>query len=154
MTLTLFIISIIYSYNVDDINAQINQTQVITIQSNQDHIDFQPLADINPGKTIESPVNLIEINDSNTDQINLIHTKYVHHIFNDVIIGNRTILNETNLTFFTNSTTTSPTFNPPLKRCSSMDKDKRKGFDNESDLAKHMITGKFDKNKLKGNDLI
>ena len=35
MTLTLSIISIIYSYNVCDVNAQINRTQALTIQLNQ-----------------------------------------------------------------------------------------------------------------------
>jgi len=34
MTLTLSIISIVYSYNVSDVNAQVNRTQALTIQLN------------------------------------------------------------------------------------------------------------------------
>jgi hypothetical protein len=42
-----------------------------------------------------------------------------------------------------------PTYNPPLKRCSTTESaNKEGGFD----LAKYMITGDLDKDKLKGND--
>jgi hypothetical protein len=42
-----------------------------------------------------------------------------------------------------------PTYNPPLKRCTTTDSaNKEGGFD----LAKYVITGKFDKEKLKGDD--
>lgn len=96
MTLTLSIISIIYSYNVCDVNAQINRTQVLTIQLNQDLIEFKPPIDIN-------------------------------------------ILN-------TNSTMTSPTFNPPLKKCkTTTTTDTEDGFD----ITKYVLTGDFVKDKLK-----
>ena len=95
---------------------------------------------------------MIGINDSNTGQINLRDIKFVPSISNYEIIGDRTPLNETNPTLITNSTTISPTYNPPLKRCSTMEDDKRKGLDDGLDLAKYMITGKLDKYKSKGND--
>ena len=38
--LTISIISIAFSYNFDDVNAQINKTQALTIQLDQD--EFQP----------------------------------------------------------------------------------------------------------------
>lgn len=152
MMLTLFIISIVYSYNVSDVDAEVNRTQELTVQSNLAVIEFQPPVDTNTSQRIELPGNLIGINDPNIGQMNSRDIKFVPPISKDVIIGNRTPLNETNPKLATKSTTAIPTFNPPLKRCSTTEDDKRKGLDDGFDFSKYMITGKFDKDKLKGND--
>ena len=94
--LTLSIIFIIYSYNVSNINAQINGTQTLTVQLYQD--EFQPPIDIN--------------------------------------------------TLTTNSTMASPTFNPPLKKCETHGT----STEGEFDVAKYVITGDFNKDKLQGKD--
>jgi hypothetical protein len=62
--------------------------------------------------------------------------------------------NNTELSSLTNPQLTassdapSPTFNPPLKKCDTTTTGTEGGFD----LAKYVVTGKFDKNKIKGDD--
>jgi hypothetical protein len=48
----------------------------------------------------------------------------------------------------TSSDAPSPTYNPPLKKCDTTTTGTEGGFD----LAKYIVKGKFDKNKIKGDD--
>jgi hypothetical protein len=53
-----------------------------------------------------------------------------------------------NPTLTTSASAGGPTFNPPLKKCDSTATGTEGGFD----IAKYVITGDFNKDKLKGND--
>jgi hypothetical protein len=77
MTLTLSIISLVYFYNISDIDAQVNRTQALTIQLDPGVVEFQPPVNINTGQTIKLPGTLIGVKDPITGQIIARDAKFV-----------------------------------------------------------------------------
>ena len=77
MTLTLSIISIVYFYNISEIDAQANRTQALTIQLEPGVVEFQPPVNINTGQTIKLPGTLIGVKDPITGQIIARDVKFI-----------------------------------------------------------------------------
>jgi hypothetical protein len=66
--LTLNLLSVAYFYNMDDVDAQINETQTL-IQQNPGVIELQPPIDAETGEVIELPGTIVAIKDPVTGQL-------------------------------------------------------------------------------------
>jgi hypothetical protein len=67
--LLLNLLSVVYFYNMDDVNAQINKTRTLVVQQNPGIIELQPPIDAQTGEVIELPGTVVAIKDPQTGQL-------------------------------------------------------------------------------------
>ena len=164
--------------NLDQVNAQINTTNTLA-QFNPGRVIVQPPLDADTGQVIKLPGTLEAIKNADTGQIEIENIRLQPPIVEggsitgDVglssllnnptlsppssILGSNLIPNEaiglsSVLSSKTAVATTAPgpTYNPPLKECPTGDPKATTtlgGFD----IAKYVITGKLNKDKIKGD---